>query len=171
MPAHSSAAPNSICVVVNLRKKLDQDVRESRPRCRRRKKPKIPGQQAGDAVDGDAAGEFAGFSPPRRCRRSRRKQNLRRPARGLAGLAEVVYFVAVEGEGEKARSVVAAHAADVGEAGPAEVGWRRGGALAGGVDGVGSIFSGFQRDTIRALPSSRVANSKSMMQKRPSVAR
>src|ERR1035437_5740728 len=122
-------------------------------------------QQLGDAVDGDEAGEVVGFRAAHVVDDG--EGEIRARERGLAGLAEVAYLVAVEAEREEGILIVGPDAPAIGEPGPTEAGRRRRGGGGGGVHGQPEGFN----EVVPSPPSSRVANSKSMMQKRPSVLR
>lgn len=119
------------------------------------------GEEAGDFLDGDAAGEFAGFGSAHAIADG--EDEIGFGEGGLAGFAEVADLAGVEIEGEEGVFVIGAEAAAVGAAGPAEGGGRGGGE--GGRHGRAQKTGGLR---LTAGLSRRVAYSKSMMQKRPS---
>ena len=102
---------------MDVGEQLGQDVREScrQPDCRNLE---AAGHEAGDPVNSDAAGEFAGLRAPHAVAHGEDK--IRRAERGFADLAEMGHAMTVDGQRQEGVFVVGPHAPAVGQAGPAD---------------------------------------------------
>ena len=155
---------------MNRRDQLGQHIGEIQLPIPGRREAKRAGKQTRDPIDRDAAGEFARLCAAHAIAHG--EHEIAVAERCMAGFAQVANLVSIDREREERVLVVLPHPAHVRQARPMDLGsvrgrrrrWMRRRRLRSWQQG-----DGFN-EIACPVPSSRmVANSKSMMQKRPSA--